>query len=459
MKYIDEERLRNEIVDARRSAESSRTNIEALDGNHWQTLPEYIAGTNVLATGTRQFDNGELKLALERMDSAKKFLHAAYSKELQFLNDVAQETYRQGLEYADVNGNKRDDVLAVRYLLKAKEFGISEAGETLYSFCVHLQDDRAQTIAECRAIEENKLIPSTWDTLRHCDELLKRLRNEADALRELPFSDNKSPPVMTQHALKEHEAHIEKIEATRKRLEDEISFHDKTIMKTIALPDGVTMEMIYCKPGEYVSGDSNTPTKMDHGFWLGRYAVTQRQWQSVMGDNPAEFKGCPNNPVENVSWNDCQEFIRRVEERAYRGVRLPTEQEWEYACRAGTRTTYSWGDALNGDLANCNGTAPHGTGFVGKNEKKTVEVGCYKPNAWGFYCMHGNVWEWCNDRFDDRKMVVRGGSWYASAYQCRSASRLGVKPDDRVNTVGFRLCLLDSNTASRIATGEAQDPM
>ena len=406
-------------------------------GTYLQQNPEWNDIAQKLSTARASIDAGNFHGLSRQLDEA-----------LSSCKRIADEvcSYLSGLESADVNGEKRDDVQAVRNLIKAMKYGISDAGKSLYSFCVLLQNDRAKTIAECRKLVANNSFLAGDEALQHCDELLKRLRHEMDVLLELPVSDRELPVVMTQHGLKAHEEWSRKVAEIRARIKGEIDRTSTEITKTLDLPGGEKMEFIYCKPGAYVWGDGNLPQKMDHGFWLGRYAVTQRQWQSVMGENPASFNDSPQHPVENVSWEDCQEFILKIEEILHCGARLPTEQEWEYACRAGSRTTYSWGGELNGDMANCNGSVPYGTGFGGKNEKKTVEVGSYRPNAWGFYDMHGNVWEWCSDRFDDRNMVIRGGSWRNSAYECRSASRRGLTPKSRINTIGFRLCLTDAQT-------------
>ncbi len=200
-------------------------------------------------------------------------------------------------------------------------------------------------------------------------------------------------------------------------------------------------------------GDAVTMTK---GFWLGKYEVTQEQWQSVMGENPSYFKGA-RNPVENVSWEDCQKFIEKVNARLNCGARLPTEAEWEYACRAGTTTAYFWGNALNGDKANCDGNYPCGNTQKGRFLQRTTQVGSYDANPWGFYDMHGNVYEWCYDWYDKDYYknsptddpqglssgvfrVLRGGSWFHPARFGRSADRLGNGPGRRGRNCGFRLC-------------------
>jgi formylglycine-generating enzyme required for sulfatase activity len=168
------------------------------------------------------------------------------------------------------------------------------------------------------------------------------------------------------------------------------------------------------------------------GFWMGKYEVTQAQWQKVMGTNPAYFKGA-DNPVENVSWEDAQEFINKLNKQIGKNIyRLPTEAEWEYACRAGTQTAYSFGDDP--------GRLGEYVWYSENSGRQTHPVGQKKPNNWGLYDMHGNVWEWCADIYvsdayqqhqrqnplvqsggDSR--VFRGGSWRSDAQNLRSAQR------------------------------------
>jgi hypothetical protein len=178
------------------------------------------------------------------------------------------------------------------------------------------------------------------------------------------------------------------------------------------------------------------PGGPDGGFSVGVHEVTQSQYEQVMGSNPSEFKGA-NNPVEKVSWDDAVAFCAKLsslpaEVAAGRVYRLPTEAEWEYACRAGTTTEYSFGDDASklGEYAwfrdNSNGT--------------THAVGEKRPNAWGLYDMHGNVWEWCSDG-EGPNRVDRGGSWSFAAAYCRSAIRYSIVPSNRTFNCGFRLAL------------------
>jgi formylglycine-generating enzyme required for sulfatase activity len=204
---------------------------------------------------------------------------------------------------------------------------------------------------------------------------------------------------------------------------------------------------------------------------LGAFEVTQAQYRQVMGTNPSHFQGdvvaerhpktnrvvkevdTSSYPVEEVSWEDAVEFCRKLsqlpeEKKAGRVYRLPTEAEWEYACRAGSKTAYSFGASSQslGDYA----------WFDGNSGSQTHPVGEKKPNAWGLYDMHGNVWEWCSDWYGDypkgavsdptgpregSARVFRGGGWDFEAALCRSAFRSGFSPSDRFSYYGFRVAL------------------
>jgi formylglycine-generating enzyme required for sulfatase activity len=182
-------------------------------------------------------------------------------------------------------------------------------------------------------------------------------------------------------------------------------------------------------------------------FYLGKHEVRQGQWQAVMGNNPSRFTGDPNRPVENVSWDDVQEFIRRLNAREGGAIyRLPTEAEWEYAARAGTTTRWSFGDEASqlGRYAWYDGNA----------RGQTHPVGQLQPNPWGLYDMHGNVWEWVQDWYGGYASgtavdpagpssglgrVYLGGGWFTPARYCRSAGRGSVAPGKRIDSLGFRL--------------------
>jgi formylglycine-generating enzyme required for sulfatase activity len=187
-------------------------------------------------------------------------------------------------------------------------------------------------------------------------------------------------------------------------------------------------------------------TEVQHGvtltrpFYMGTTEVTQAQWVALMEDNPSFVEG-DDHPVETITWNDAVEFCRRLSEKDGARYRLPTEAEWEYACRAGTTTAFYTGDTLSTDQANYNGEADDPK--KGLNRDETTPVGSFEPNAWGLHDMHGNVWEWCSDwhapygtqQVTDPKgpdegttRIVRGGCWVNSSTICRSAMRGDTEP-------------------------------
>jgi formylglycine-generating enzyme required for sulfatase activity len=226
------------------------------------------------------------------------------------------------------------------------------------------------------------------------------------------------------------------------------------------------MRFAWCPPGTFLMGSPPTEkgrsddetqhqVTLTGGFWLGVYPVTQAQWREVMGDQASHFKGA-DLPVEMVSWEDCQAFCQKLTARDGQRYRLPTEAEWEYACRAGTTTPFSFGATINSDLANYNGTIAYGRGKKGVYRQQTTLVDSFPPNAWGLCDMHGNVWEWCADGYGpyparyvtdlqgvqgaDRR-VLRGGSWLNGPDGCRSAARGRSAPVFWSNRCGFRVVL------------------
>jgi formylglycine-generating enzyme len=231
------------------------------------------------------------------------------------------------------------------------------------------------------------------------------------------------------------------------------------VTRTVRLADGkeIQFEMIDLPGGEFkMGGTENSDEKPVHSvkllpFSIGKYQVTQAQWQAVMGRNPSHFRG-EMRPVENVSWNDAHEFLKKIGS----GYRLPTEAEWEYAARAGTTTEYSFGDDTSklGEYA----------WFTENAEGETHPVGRKKPNLFGLYDIHGNVWEWVEDQYHENYLgaptdgsawltgdkstnrVLRGGSWnFNLTSSLRSAYRFNYRSSNRKNYVGVRI-LLETQT-------------
>jgi formylglycine-generating enzyme required for sulfatase activity len=229
------------------------------------------------------------------------------------------------------------------------------------------------------------------------------------------------------------------------------------------------------EPGRYEGKETQHPVKLTKSFYMQTTEVTQGQWKTMMGNNPSNFKECGDNcPVEQVSWDDAQAFINKLNQQDQNWhYRLPTEAEWEYSARAGTTGPFAFGDCLSTDDANYNGNYPLGNCPKGQYRKKTIPVASLKANAWGLYDMHGNVWEWCFDYWKEKyptELVVdpkgpdngsfrlaRGGSWLNLARICRSAVRIFYTPAKRSLHLGFRLLsspVQQQNTLEKVSKKE-----
>ncbi len=234
-------------------------------------------------------------------------------------------------------------------------------------------------------------------------------------------------------------------------------------MKLVLIPAG-TFTM-----GSPVSEKTHSDNELQHDvtiskpYYMGVCEVTQKQWMELMDKNPCAFQGAAggdDHPVEQVNYADVLEFLKKLselpeEKKAGRVYRLPTEAEWEYACRAGTKTATHYGDSLSSNDANIKGDKPYGKAPEGPTVDKTTKVGSYKPNKFGLYDMHGNVFEWCSDWYDEKyyktspktdpqgpatgeEHVVRGGDWYNMGAVARSAYRHHVTPEVKYWNIGFR---------------------
>ena len=233
-------------------------------------------------------------------------------------------------------------------------------------------------------------------------------------------------------------------------------------MKLVLVPKGTFM--MGSPESEQGRNENETQHEVtiSKDYYLGVYEVTQAQYEKVMGKNLSYFQGAKvgnenaDLPVENVSWDEAVKFCKKLsalpeEKKAGRVYRLPTEAEWEYACRAGSKTAYSFDDE--------EGLLPEYGWFSRNSSRRTHTVGLLEPNAWGLHDMHGNVWEWCSDWYEEYPKgavsdptgpkegsyrVLRGGCWGNEAADCRSAFRSGYDPSLRFNGLGFRLALSPS---------------
>ena len=254
-----------------------------------------------------------------------------------------------------------------------------------------------------------------------------------------------------------------------KRSQSQAQAFTETIAKDI------TLEMMAIPGGSFVMGSPNTEAERMSAegpqrtvnvgaFFMGKNEVTQTQWRAVAGlpkvkidikANPSNFKG-DDLPVEKVSWDDATEFCARLSRLTGGNYRLPSEAEWEYACRAETTTPFYFGETITPDLVNYNGNWPYGSTPKGIGREKTTAVGSFPPNTFGLYDMHGNVWEWCQDVYhgnyhgaptdgsawetggDSKYRMLRGGSWNDSAENSRAARILAHSPEPKL-TFGFRV--------------------
>jgi formylglycine-generating enzyme required for sulfatase activity len=244
------------------------------------------------------------------------------------------------------------------------------------------------------------------------------------------------------------------------------------------LGEGVTLEIVSIPGGTFLMGSAEDekgtePQEQPQNqvtvapFYLGKYPVTQTQWRVVAAfpkvkydllTNPSEFKG-ENRPIDSISYLDALEFCYRLSQKTGKPYRLPTEAEWEYACRAETTTPFHFGGTITTDFANYNGNFTYGAEPKGKNRQQTTEVGYFQSaNAFGLYDMHGNIGEWCQSKYlpyeggaefinsrndywiDFRNCrVLRGGTWIGSASGCRSAARGCAEMEYRFSWVGMRV--------------------
>lgn len=246
-----------------------------------------------------------------------------------------------------------------------------------------------------------------------------------------------------------------------KRYQNQVQFFTQYV------DNSVTLEIVLIPAGYFKMGSPPSENNRKSNeepqhtvkmstFFISKFAITQEQYQQVMGSNPSKFNGM-KRPVESVSWNDAVDFCKVLSLKTERTYRLPSEAEWEYACRADTATPFHFGETITADLANYNGDSTYASGPKGENRKQTTEVGSFLPNAFGLYDMHGNVWEWCEDTWhdnyigaptdgspwindNDKRYLLRGGSWFDSPDVCRSANRHPDSAGHVNDRHGFRVC-------------------
>ena len=237
---------------------------------------------------------------------------------------------------------------------------------------------------------------------------------------------------------------------------------------TESLGDDIALDLVLIPSGTFMMGDDrhHQDEQPSHqvtvpSFYISKYPITQAQYRSVMGENQGDAVGI-DYPIEKINWHDAIEFCHKLSHQTGKHYSLPSEAQWEYACRAGTTTTFHFGDTITPDLANYNGDYPYGGVAKGENRAQATPVGSFPANAFGLYDMHGNVWEWCLDEYqpsyqgapidgsgvaagliDGVKRVMRGGAWDYVARGCRSAVRCSLDAGIRMDGCGLRVVMQD----------------
>ena len=331
--------------------------------------------------------------------------------------------------------------------------------------------------------------------VEHQERLLQReaerLRREAEERQRQEQAEAKRRPQM-----RSFEFRIATIDCLDRQIEKSGWFGKKTETEKVCnisyqkgqveyfaevVSNTVTLEMASIAGGSFQMGSPENNGDADERpqhrvtidpFYMGRYAITQAQWKAVatlpqvdrlLEANPSRSKSC-DRPVKRVSWNDAIEFCARLSSKTGREYRLPSEAQWEYACRAGTATPFHCGETIASNLANYDTNYNYGTRQKRTYRKETIAVGSFPPNAFGLYDMHGNVWEWCTDNWhenyqgaptngstwledgDRTYRMVRGGSWFNHPWNCRSADRLKIVPGNRYSNIGFRVVCVSAMT-------------
>ena len=315
--------------------------------------------------------------------------------------------------------------------------------------------------------------------LKHLNNELNEIENLLQLQPSYPPESSKSgivEPPESKNRLQSFQFEVVTVNAkgniTNRRNEEAKYFEEN-------LGNGVTLEMVQIPGGTFMMGSSPEEAGRYENesplyqvtvpkLFMGKYAVTQAQYQAIMGgnifqkiignpnNNPSYFKG-EKRPVEQVSWNDAVEFCKKLSQKTGKAYRLPSEAEWEYACRARTTTPFYFGETITTDLVNYNGNYSYGSAPKGEYRQQTTDVGKFPPNSFGLYDMHGNVWEWCEDVYngnyidaptdgrpwlsgsDNNTRLLRGGGWINNAWDCRSAGRGGNARAVRDYHVGFRV--------------------
>lgn len=336
-------------------------------------------------------------------------------------------------------------------------------------------EEYEETLLEARDAETT-LSETTLNDLRDYQQHLGLRDEDVASIEERIIGQRK--PTASPDQVNQFEFDVVTVNAQGERIN---SSRGRAEFFTEDLGNDVVLEMVAIPGGQFLMGSpKNEPERRDsespqhivtvQPFFMGKFAVTQAQWAAVtaLGKvkidlelDPSKFKGA-NRPVEHVFWDEAIEFCARLSNKTGKNYRLPSEAEWEYACRAGTTTPFYFGETITTDLANYDGNYTYGSGIKGEFREQTTDVGIFPPNAFGLYDMHGNVWEWCQDTWHENyngaptdsspwingndNNLLRGGAWDYNSSYCRSAFRVKDASGYWYDSMGFRVVLASLRT-------------
>jgi formylglycine-generating enzyme required for sulfatase activity len=415
--------------------------IEPLEKQHFVLLPQCLEPIDM------QLDILRMKNDIYRLAFCEKNLGLAEQiwERVSALTLGKDKEVHAMLQSITLEKQRQQQEFEVRRQLAEAQSQLKKTEESHRSFL-------AKTQSQFNQAQKNHLSALAQAKLAAAAEL----QNQVEDLQKLLAEEQRQKDLLVV----ELQEKVKLIDQTNQFLEAQIA-QKKIRNVTVKLPQDVTLDIVQIPGGEFLMGspdgegeDTERPQHLVRvpEFWMGNYPVTQAQWRSIaslpqverkLNLDPSKFKG-DQRPVEMVSWREAIEFCARLSKLTDQTYRLPSEAEWEYACRAGTTTKFYFGDALTAKLTNCDRA-------VGE----TTDVGIYSPNAFGLYDMHGNVWEWCQDywhpNYDDAPndgsawtdgnniCLLRGGSWFDSPNLCRSAYRDGNLTGSYDLNVGFRV--------------------
>jgi formylglycine-generating enzyme required for sulfatase activity len=396
-------------------------------------------------------------------------------KTLAYISGILQKAYTPGMLMATgITGLVLLVFLVLLVLMLLLKPG-TNVKEEVEAHIAALEKAKQMEKEKLKLEDDGKLKEMELEKSKQEDAKAKQMEKE-----KLKLEDDGKLKEMELEKSKQEDAKLKQMEKEKLKLEDDAKLKEMELEKTkmeeakakqmeVAKFESLEKEMVLIPAGKFKMGspasekgrssdETQHEVTLTKPFYMGKYEVTQEQWEGVMGNNPSRNNKGAKWPVTDVSWENCQEFIKKLNAKTNGGYRLPTEAEWEYACRAGKTTAYSFGNSLTKADAN----------FVGSSTK----VGGYKPNAFGLYDMHGNVWEWCEDWYEDypagatdpkgpakgKRRVLRGGSFNFYALEARSSSRNGDSPTNRLDFYGFRLARTADIKAAVVQPEPKPDP-